>query len=209
MVAPMWAEEQELQGRTSRPRIVSPARQRWATPDVLDGIRMWHDDQPSGPRRGLPSSRSQAEESGLPANHAEALAGRLRPVDIGVGALSRSESALSPERAAAAAVHAAPGMWDEPNCDTRQHRPAPRHVPSCRSATAETTRLERRRPHAESAAGAQRELADCFAEPSTGHRKSGQSWCRPGFHPTKPRPSWCRSSAAMRGSSSTSGGRCV
>ncbi len=127
MVAPMWAEEQELQGRTSRPRIVSPARQRWATPDVLDGIGMWHDDQPSsGPRRGVPSSRSRAEVSGLPAKHAAALAGLLRPVDIGVGALSRGESAASSERAvAAAALHAVPGMWDEPNCDTEQRRPAP------------------------------------------------------------------------------------
>ncbi len=149
---------------------------------------MWHDDQPSGPRRGVPSSRSQAEVSALPAKHAAALTGRLHPVDIGVGALSRGESAASSERAAAAAaVHAVPGMWDEPNCDTHQHRPAPRHVPSCRPATVETHRLERRRPHAESATGAQRDLAGCCAETSTGNRKSGQSWCRPGFHLTKSR----------------------
>jgi hypothetical protein len=99
MVASMWAEEVELQGRTSRPRIVSPARQQWATPDTLDGIRMWHDDQPSDRRRGVPSSRSQAEASELPAKHAAALVGRLRPVDIGVGALGRSDSITSPERA--------------------------------------------------------------------------------------------------------------
>ena len=101
MVAQMWAEEQELKGRTSRPRIVSPARQRWATPDALDGIGVWHDDQPSGRHRAVTSSRSQAEESGLTAKHAAALAGRLRPVDIGVCSLSRSESAASSESALA------------------------------------------------------------------------------------------------------------
>jgi hypothetical protein len=125
MVASMWAEEQELQGRTSRPRIVNPARQRWATPDVLDGIGMWHDDQPYGPRWAVTSSRLQAEESGLPAKRAAALAGRLRPVEVGFGALSRSESAGSPSRASAPALHAVPGMWDERNCDIQQHRPAP------------------------------------------------------------------------------------
>ena len=87
---------------------------------------MWHDDQPSGPRRGVPSPRSQAGESGLPAQHAAALAGRLRPVDIGVDALRRIESAASPERAAAAAaLSSVPGMRDERNCDIQQHRPAP------------------------------------------------------------------------------------
>ena len=43
---------------------------------------------------------------------------------------------------------------------------------------------------------------------STGLWRIGQSWCRPGFHPNKPRSSSCGSSAAMRGSSSTSCGRC-
>jgi hypothetical protein len=54
----------------------------WATRDVLDGIGTWHDDHPSGPHRGVPSSRSQAEVSGLPAKHAAALAGGLRPLPV-------------------------------------------------------------------------------------------------------------------------------
>ena len=124
----MWAEGQKKteKGRTSRPRIVQPARPRWATPDVLDGIGMWHDGihQTCAPRQGGQSVDSQTE-SGLSAKHAAALAGRIRPVDVGSGSLSCSESAASPEPAATVVSDACVlGIWGEQR-EPQQHWPTP------------------------------------------------------------------------------------